>query len=400
MGNCKIALGTYELSNSNLEELGYIFRDLKFDYVDTSICYNNDYFLGRSRSFSGGKGMVISKIPPQMFSDYEFYVENHLRCLKRDKIDIMLIHNPRSDWRDLAIKLIDDNRFIEVGVSNFSIDDLVKYKEITGVYPSYNEIEINPEYYDKELIKFCKINNIKIISYAILGGKYNSRRNISRYTLYGLLSFAHGVSDIVIIRSDRYSRVSKMIDIINKLNITGSYYEYPKESIVNKSINPMVYNTPSNQVLLRFSDVVIPNYDNDSSIISDSLQLRSDGFDEYEFMDSHIYSSTPSEILHKKIKSIIPPSNLEFITDYRVYYRYRIYDFLNKLYPSKNYDILVSYEPDLLVVLVYKKSLFFDKLINRFIVNVSLYDKSTKKLSKIKNDNTELKVNYIQLNNK
>ena len=145
MGNCKIALGTYELSNSNLEELGYIFRDLKFDYVDTSICYNNDYFLGRSRSFSGGKGMVISKIPPQMFSDYEFYVENHLRCLKRDKIDIMLIHNPRSDWRDLAIKLIDDNRFIEVGVSNFSIDDLVKYKEITGVYPSYNEIEINPE---------------------------------------------------------------------------------------------------------------------------------------------------------------------------------------------------------------------------------------------------------------
>lgn len=191
-----------------------------------------------------------------------------------------------------------------------------------------------------------------------------------------------------------------MIDIINKLNITGSYYEYPKESIVNKSINPMVYNTPSNQVLLRFSDVVIPNYDNDSSIISDSLQLRSDGFDEYEFMDSHIYSSTSSEILHKKIKSIIPPSNLEFITDYRVYYRYRIYDFLNKLYPSKNYDILVSYEPDLLVVLVYKKRLFFDKLINRFIVNVSLYDKSTKKLSKINNDNTELKVNYIQLNNK
>ena len=49
---------------------------------------------------------------------------------------------------------------------------------------------------------------------------------------------------------------------------------------------------------------------------------------------------------------------------------------------------------------MYKKRLFFDKLINRFIVNVSLYDKSTKKLSKINNDNTELKVNYIQLNNK
>ena len=393
-----VAIGTYEIEVNGYDYLEKVKSNIKFDYVDTSICYNNDYYISKCDFLNGKK--LISKIPPQMTDNYEFYVSNHLKSLGVDHIDIMLIHNPRADWTELALRMNEDSRFKEVGVSNFSIDDIEKYKLVTGSYPKYNEMEINIDYYDKDLIDFCHDKGIKIISYAILGGKYNARKNISKYTLESILTFVSGIADIVIIRSDVIRRLERMsdrlyllIDKCKEINI-----KYPEESRFNKSIEPMNYNIPGRQSILKLGksgNILIPTYDNDLSVGYECKIISRSEINEEDFNSGIHKSDNKDEIILDMINSISAPKDLEFITDYRVLYRYKLMNILRTLYTEDKYTIAIVPEPDILVIQVYRKKLLSKKKEKVIWFSVSLYDKVEKKLSKINNKNTELKLNYI-----
>lgn len=246
----------------------------------------------------------------------------------------MLIHNPRSDWHDLAIKMNKDERFVEVGVSNFNISQLNEYREVIGRYPLYNEMEINPNYYDKELIEFCHENNIKLIAYAILGGKYNARRNIATYTMPYLLSFVAKNAEFVILRSDNYSRLYSMDtylhEFLNKVGIQGDDL-FDIEPKTDKSILPTeykypryytmaIYPTNSDKVLLGLGDKMrlCEGFRiGDDSKLNDDLKIRDDV--------DHPW---------------------EFISDFRCYFRYKVDDMLHKLtgkYPIGYYPCPSTY---------------------------------------------------------
>lgn len=396
-----VAIGTYEIEVNGYDYLEKVKSNIKFDYVDTSICYNNDYYISKCDFLKGKK--LISKIPPQMTDNYEFYVSNHMKSLGVDHIDIMLIHNPRADWTELALRMNEDSRFKEVGVSNFSVDDIEKYKSITGSYPKYNEMEVNIDYYDKDLIDFCHNNGIKIISYAILGGKYNARKNISKYTLEAILTFVSGIADIVIIRSDVVRRLKRMsdriyflIDKCKEINI-----EYPEESRFNKSIEPMNYNIPGRQSILKLGTskrILLPTYDNDLSVGYECEIISKSKINEEDFNSGNNKRDDKDDTILDMINSISAPKDLEFITDYRAFYRYKLMNILKSLYlQNKNITIEIVPEPDVLVIQIWeKKKLSFNrKKIKTIWFSVSLYDNVEKKLSKINNKNTELKLNYI-----
>lgn len=237
--NCKYAIGTYEMDLLSKEDFSYVINKLSTvcKYVDTAINYNNDYLFSDIQNKT-----IISKIAPCQTDYFDFLLTNHLKCLKKSKIDIMLIHNNRQDYTKL-IKLIEnDNRIIHRGVSNFNIADLKVYKSVAGHYPEYNEIEINPEYTDCETIKFCKENNIKIIAYCILGGKYNAMRYITKYSLSYLMSYAAHYADIVILRADNKKQADAFVNIA--LNFDASVYKNFTPLSNNKSMTPMIYDVP------------------------------------------------------------------------------------------------------------------------------------------------------------
>ena len=310
-------LGSYEIENAiNIDPL-YLNEVSKwFRYVDTSICYNNDLYL-KPLLKENRRIKVISKIPPQMTDDYEFMLSNHLRCLGRRRIDIMLIHNPRSNWDRIASLLENDDRIKEVGVSNFSISDLNHYKELNGHYPKYNEIEINPEFYDKELIEFCHSNDIKLIAYAILGGKYNARRNISRYTHPYLLNFAGYNAEFLILRSDNPNRLRWMSVYLNNIqknvNDTHDTKVFERSSSNNKSIMPTSYSVPeiytrgvfptnSDQLYFNNNLVFSKGYTTDGLELKDDLELNKMKLPRYEFVsDYRVYIRYKiDEIIHNK----------------------------------------------------------------------------------------------------
>ena len=205
---CKYAIGTYEIDLLSEKERNLVFKKLNeiCEYTDTAINYNNDYLLRKQNK-------IISKIAPCQYKYYDLFITEHLKCLNKYKIDIMLIHNNRGNWYDLAVKLNEDNRFLEVGVSNFNIQDLLKYKELIHEFPKYNEIEINPDYTDIETINFCKKNNIKIIAYCILGGKYNAMLNVATYSLPYLMSYAENYADIIILRADNEKQAEDFVTV-------------------------------------------------------------------------------------------------------------------------------------------------------------------------------------------
>lgn len=243
MASTKYAIGTYEINLLKEEDLKATFSILQktCQWIDTAINYDNDYLLPL---VANKQTKIISKISSCHFNDYEFFVDNHLKCLQRDQVDLMLIHSGRGDWHQLACRMVKDQRFKHTGVSNFSAKDMQAYYDATGQWPYANELEINPYYTDLEAIKFCKEHGILIIAYAILGGKYNSWQTVAEYGLGNLIAFAKQYADIIIIRANSATEANHFSEIIDHFDFDHASHIEPFSKLV-KTIEPMQYKTPT-----------------------------------------------------------------------------------------------------------------------------------------------------------
>ena len=316
MKDKEFAIGTYEIELLAPEELDYVFSNLSkvCGYIDTAIDYNNDYVLRRFKDIP-----IISKISFCHYDNYEFFVSNHLKALDREYIDIMLIHSNRGQWTELAKKIINDKRFKHVGVSNFTKEDIIKYYEVTGKLPEYNEIETNVNYIDKETIDYCRENNIKIIAYCILGGKYKAMSNIAEYSLPYLMQFAANNSDILILRPDSIRHTNEFIDVVeNYQDLRENEYRLYN---ISKTIEPMKYTVK--RIVRRYMNK--PSYYiacGKNRDITNSLK------------EERLFMTLPK---------------FEMLGDYRTYirYNYRVNNLDSKVY---DYDFLIGDDGNYYVV--------------------------------------------------
>jgi aryl-alcohol dehydrogenase-like predicted oxidoreductase len=113
-------------------------------------------------------------------------VEASLRRLDIETIDLYQIHwpNPESEieegWTTLS-KLKDEGKVRYIGVSNFNVEQLKRIQKIapvTSLQPPYSLVKPDVE---KEILPFCKENNIGVIVYSpmqsgLLTGKMTSDR--------------------------------------------------------------------------------------------------------------------------------------------------------------------------------------------------------------------------------
>jgi aryl-alcohol dehydrogenase-like predicted oxidoreductase len=109
-------------------------------------------------------------------------VENSLRRLGLDVIDLYQIHWPNPDedieegWTEIA-RLVEEGKVRYAGTSNFSVEQLDRVQKIhpiASLQPEYSMLERSVE---KELLTFCAENQIGVIAYSpmasgLLTGKY------------------------------------------------------------------------------------------------------------------------------------------------------------------------------------------------------------------------------------
>lgn len=177
-----IGFGTYDVSDSEAEELVFMAIMRGFRLIDTASMYGNETGVGRGINKAINAGIsrddifVVTKIwEDDMGYDKatEAIKASHER-LGLKQIDLFLIHRPsQSDgvnietWKALE-EAKDSGRVKSIGVSNFSRGDLTELLENSRIKPAVNQLEINPYHLMEEVDDFGYDNNIMTMAYSPL----------------------------------------------------------------------------------------------------------------------------------------------------------------------------------------------------------------------------------------
>ncbi len=143
--------------------------------IDTAIAYRNEAGVGESVFNSGvarAEFFLTTKIPAgdEYIGSKELArqtVENSLKNLKTDYIDLYLIHFPIEDenklkqtWEVLE-SFVDQGKIKSIGVSNFEVAHLETLKKYARIQPAVDQIQSNPSLWNQELIDYLLKNNIQ-----------------------------------------------------------------------------------------------------------------------------------------------------------------------------------------------------------------------------------------------
>ena len=181
-------LGTWDLRG----EVGFniVQWALKSGYrlIDTATYYENEKVIG--------KAINQSKIPREdVFITSKVWIDDlgyqktldafnkSLKALNTSYIDLYLIHWPVKEKRKHSWKVMEqlykEEKIRAIGVSNFAIHHLEEFLTEFEVVPAVNQVEFNAFLYQKELLEYCKLKNIKLEAYRpITGGRKLDNRKL------------------------------------------------------------------------------------------------------------------------------------------------------------------------------------------------------------------------------
>jgi diketogulonate reductase-like aldo/keto reductase len=168
-----IGLGTWQLTKQTAETIAKALH-MGYRMVDTSGDYGTQAGVGRGIRISGMDRddiYVVTKVE-ETDDAYQATVQN-LDELSLAYADLMLIHRPPEDevGQDLWEGLIKAKRkglTKDIGVSNYSIDQIQALIDTTGETPVVNQIEWSPFGHSQEMLDFCQKNGIILQAYSPL----------------------------------------------------------------------------------------------------------------------------------------------------------------------------------------------------------------------------------------
>ena len=155
----KIGLGIYNLNDEDvivkaIDEIGYRL-------IDTARMYGNEKILGRAikRCKTPREELFItSKVytPDRGYERTKRAIEDSLKNLQLDYIDLVLIHEPYDEGIEMYKALeeaVEEGKIKSIGISNYNKS---KYLDLLGhcnVVPAVNQVEAHVFYTRKELQK-------------------------------------------------------------------------------------------------------------------------------------------------------------------------------------------------------------------------------------------------------
>ena len=242
-----IGFGTYKLGDYD-DTINSVKNAIKMGYrqIDTAAFYKNEEAVGL--------GIKESKVAREdIFLVTKLWNDNHgyentmksfndsIKKLGVDYLDLYLVHWPNKlnseTWRAFE-DLYKMGKVKAIGVCNFKEGHIEELKKIANIMPMVNQIEVHPYRTQKNIISYCKDNNIQVVAWGPimrgrifsdpimikLSDKYN--KSIPQITLRWHLQ--NGI--IPIPKSSNIERIKSNLDIfdfeisdedmnlINKLN--------------------------------------------------------------------------------------------------------------------------------------------------------------------------------------
>lgn len=196
-----LGLGTWK------SEKGEIFKairtaiELGYRHIDCALFYGNEPEIGEALADAQKAGDVKREdlfITSKLWNNAHLpekvqpNIEQSLKDLKLDYLNLYLMHWPvavqphigfpqkaedmmslsdiplSTTWESM-IKLKEKQLTKHIGVSNFSIKKLQDLYQKVGIMPEADQLESHPFFQQKQLLEFCKANDIIFTAFCPLG---------------------------------------------------------------------------------------------------------------------------------------------------------------------------------------------------------------------------------------
>jgi 2,5-diketo-D-gluconate reductase B len=170
----KVGFGTYQLTGN--EGIRSVEDALQTGYrhIDTAQAYDNEEEVGKAIMNSGinrQEIFITTKVWPSDFRRLLPAVEDSLRKLKVDHVDLLLLHWPSDDEANkMAVDLLNQafqkNYAKSIGVSNFNMAQLAK--SLTQAPLICNQVEYHPFLSQQKMLAYLKEQNMFLTAYSPL----------------------------------------------------------------------------------------------------------------------------------------------------------------------------------------------------------------------------------------
>lgn len=176
----QVGLGVWQTPNDEAAPAVKAALDAGYRHVDTAAVYENEEGVGKGIRQSGLSRSDIF-LTTKLWNNDQGYeqtlkaFEASLKRLGTDYVDLYLIHWPSAHrglfvdtWKAL-VKLKEEGRAKSIGVSNFYPEHIEKIVAETSVTPVINQIELHPDFQQRETRAFHEKLKIATQSWSPLG---------------------------------------------------------------------------------------------------------------------------------------------------------------------------------------------------------------------------------------
>jgi len=195
----RIGIGTWKIPNdsaSGIEAIRHALG-LGINFVDTAEMYGNEEMVGKAiKGFENVK--IATKVSPSHFKygDVLRSCDSSLKRLGVKKVFLYQLHWPNnripiSETMKAMEKLLDEGKIMNIGVSNFSVEEMIKAQQsLDHSKIASNQIEYSIAMRDPEsgVLEFCNKEGIAVIAYSPLsrGAIYSDKDLMAKLEQTGL----------------------------------------------------------------------------------------------------------------------------------------------------------------------------------------------------------------------
>lgn len=206
-----LGLGTWTLKGQTCEDSVYHALKTGYRLIDTARYYGNEKDVGRGIQRAIEEGFVkrkeifvTSKIMPSDYDRAYKGIEDSLKDLGLDYLDLILIHQPGYDDESVyrAMEEALKNGLVKsIGISNYyskeQVDEVLSYAK---VLPAVIQNENHIYYQNNELREYVKTKGIVIESWYPFGGRGHTAENFENETIVRIAQETGKSSAQVILR--------------------------------------------------------------------------------------------------------------------------------------------------------------------------------------------------------
>lgn len=169
-----LGLGTWEAEGDEVERAVLDALEIGYRHVDTATMYGNEAEVGRALRASGvdrDDVFVTTKLRPSDAGRADEVVEQSLRLLGIEQLDLWLIHWPPSSpssaqtWERL-VAARERGLVREIGVSNYDLAQIDELERATGVRPAVNQVEWGPMLHDAQTLEEHRNRGVVLEGYS------------------------------------------------------------------------------------------------------------------------------------------------------------------------------------------------------------------------------------------